>query len=179
MSPESALLPPPVRDRAGESTHREETRDFLSAAIEWLPIGVIVFGADGVIVVANRQIEHLFGYGSGELVGQSVDMLVPDVGRAGHASLRQAFLEHPQARPVSAGRELFGRRKDGSEVAVEIGLSPIQLRSSTFVLASVIEVTERRGIEAGLQGALEDRLEFERLVGELGAEFVNLRPDDV
>src|SRR6185436_19666118 len=112
MSPQSALLDPPVRESSGESLHREETPDFLGAAIEWLPIGVIVVSADGVIVVANRQIERLFGYVSGELVGQSVDMLVPEVARARHPSLRQAFLEHAQTRSMGAGGELFGRRKD-------------------------------------------------------------------
>ena len=152
-----------------------DARDLLRSAIEWLPTGVLVVDSDGVIAVVNREVERLFGYVDGELIGQSVDILVPDAARTGHAALRRDFTTLPHPRPMGAGRELFGRRKDGSEVPVEIGLTPIRMNGSAFVLASVIDLTER----SRAQIALEDRLTFEHFVGELGAEFVNMRPEEV
>ena len=152
-----------------------DARDLLRSAIEWLPIGVLVVNGDGVIAVVNREVERLFGYADGELIGQSIDVLVPDVARTSHAALRRDFTAQPHPRAMGAGRELFGRRKDGSEVPVEVGLTPIRLNGSAFVLASVIDLTERRRAQI----ALDERLTFERFVGELGAEFVNLRPEEV
>jgi PAS domain S-box-containing protein len=158
------------------ATREADAPEFLRAAIEWLPIGVVVVsGAEGVILMVNREIERVFGYPAGELIGQSVDVLVPDAERTAHASLRRRFGAEPRPRPMGTGRDLFGRRKDGSEVPIEIGLTPIHVGDSLFVLASVVDVTESRRLRA----ALDERLEFERLIGELGAEFVNLQPEDV
>jgi formate hydrogenlyase transcriptional activator len=165
----------PPHSRYGTTAAEE----FLATAFEWLPIGVLMVNADGAIVLANREIERMFGYIREELLGNSVDMLVPDRWRPKHADLRQRFLQHPRPRSMGAGRELFGRRKDGSDVAVEIGLTPIPHGDSHFVVVSVIDITERRRIETELRAAQEERLRFETLVGELGAEFINLRADDV
>ena len=164
---------------AGLRRHSDVSPDFLGAAIDWMPVGVVVAGSDGLIVAVNREIERLFGYAAGELLGQPVDLLVPEDLREGHFGLRRAFGEQPQARLMGAGRELFGRRKDGSEVRIEIGLTPLRIRDGLLVIASVIDVTDRPGIRAGAHTPADDGIEFERLVGELGAEFVNLRPEEV
>lgn len=153
--------------------------EFLRTAFEWLPIGVLMVNASGAIVLVNRELERLFGYSSAELIGQSIDVLVSDASRSRHGDLRAAYLHRPQARAMGLGRELFGRHKNGSEVPIEVGLTPIPFGDSQFVLASVVDVTERRRIEVELRTAHEERLRFETLVGELGAEFINLRPDDV
>lgn len=150
-----------------------EARDLLRSAIEWLPIGVIVANSDGMIAVVNREVERLFGYADGELIGQSIDVLVPGVAHTNDAAPGRDFTAQPHARAIGAERELFGRRRDGSEVPVEVGLTPIRLDGSALVLASVIDLTERRRV----QRALDERLTFERFIGELGAEFVNLRPE--
>jgi len=150
-------------------------RDLLRAAVEWLPVGVFVVNSDGMIAVVNRQAERLFGYADGELIGQSIELLVPDVARGDHAAFRRDFTVRPRPRPMGAGRELFGRRMDGAEVPIEVGLTPIQVNDSPFVVASVIDLTECRRAQI----ALDERLAFERFVGELGAEFVNLRPEEV
>ena len=167
--------PEPVDTREGASAAPE----FLRAAFERLPIGVLMVNMSGAIVLVNRELERLFGYSSAELIGQSVDILVNDASRSRHAELRTAFLHHPQARAMGVGRELFGRRKNGAEVPVEVGLTPIAFEGSQLVLASVTDISERRRIEVELRTAHDERLRFETLVGELGAEFINLRPDDV
>src|SRR5262249_40869501 len=83
-------------------------------------------GADGLITMANAQAEKLFGYSRKELLGRPVEMLVPERFRGQHAAHRERFSASPEVRVMSAGRELFGRRKDGSEFPVEIALSPVQ-----------------------------------------------------
>jgi PAS domain S-box-containing protein len=180
MIPDTADIPALLREApAPNGPGADDIREILGAALEWLPIGILVVNREGVIVVVNHEIERLFGYMGGELVGQSVDILVPDAIREAHAAYRDNFSEHPRARRMAAGHELFGRRKDASEVPIEVRLTPIHIRDVGFVLASVIDVSEQPGMQPRLQAALEDRFEFERLISELGAEFVNLRPDDV
>ena len=127
-----------------------------------------------MIAVVNREVERLFGYADGELIGQSLDVLVPDVAHTNDAAPGRDFTAPSDPRAIGAGRELFGRRRDGSEVPVEVGLTPIRLDGSALLLASVIDLTERRRVQL----ALDERLTFERFVGELGAEFVNLRPEE-
>ena len=152
-----------------------DARDLLRSAVEWLPVGVLVVNGDGMIAVANREAERLFCYGDGELIGQSIDLLVPDAARNAHAAFRRDFTVRPRPRAMGAGRDVFGRRMDGAEVPIEVGLTPIHVNGSPFVVASVIDLTERQRA----QSALDERLAFERFVGELGAEFVNLRPEEL
>jgi PAS domain S-box-containing protein len=153
--------------------------EFLQSAFEWLPIGVLIAGTDGAIVMTNRELERLFGYPRAELIGLSVDALVPDASRPTHTDLRGDYGARPQPRAMGAGRELFGRRKDGSEVPVEVGLTPIQVGGGLFILASVIDVSERRRSQLAARVADQERLRFETLVSELGAEFINLRTDQL
>ena len=152
---------------------------FSTEAIEALPVGVLLVGRDGIIARVNRESERLFGYTGPELIGHSVDVLVPETARVASQLLRQAFEADSPTPTPGATRELFARRKDGSEVAIEMAMTPMSLRGTRFVLASVVDATARRGTQAGLQAALDERLEFERLVGELGAEFGNLRAAEV
>jgi PAS domain S-box-containing protein len=149
--------------------------DILRTAISRLPLGILLADGDGIVVIVNREIERLFGYSDGELIGLPVDVLVPDATSTHHTGLRHAFMGHPADPAIGAAREVFGRRKDGSEVPVEIGLTPVRIHDSAFALASVIDVTERRRTQI----ALDERLAFERFVGELGADFVNMRPEEV
>jgi two-component system sensor kinase FixL len=104
-------------------------------------------GTDGLITLVNTQTEKLFGYDRRELLGRPVEMLVPQRFRPHHGGLRSAFFAAPATRAMGAGRDLFGLRQDGSEVPVEIGLSPIVTADGQFVLASIIDITERRKTE--------------------------------
>jgi PAS domain S-box-containing protein len=169
------LTAPTLERPEGPLPTAGDARDLVRSAVEWLPIGVVVADDGGMIVIVNREAERLFGYEGGELIGQSIDVLVPDGARADHAALRRGFTAQPHARAMAADRELFGRRKDGSEVPIEIGLTPIPMDGSPLVLASVVDLTARRRV----QSALEERLTVECRIAELAAEFVNLRPEDV
>jgi formate hydrogenlyase transcriptional activator len=143
-------------------------------AAESLPSGVLVVGTDGTIVLVNHELERQFGYAREELIGQPVDILLPDALRTRHATHRQRFQETPEARPMGAGRELYGRRRDGTEIPVEITLNPIQETNGRFVLAAVTDITARRELEKAASLAVENQLEFERLIAELSVKFINL-----
>jgi two-component system, sensor histidine kinase and response regulator len=119
--------------------------------VEAAPNGMVMVGPDGRIVLANVQMKKLFGYEADELIGESVERLVPERFRDGHPALRGRFFAAPEARGMGAGRDLFGCRKDGSEFPVEIGLNPIRMGDGLFVLASVIDVTERKRAEEVLR----------------------------
>jgi two-component system cell cycle sensor histidine kinase/response regulator CckA len=104
---------------------RTRADDQFRAAVESSPNGVVMIDRTGRIVLVNREIERLFGYAKQELLGASIEMLVPRDVRAGHPALRTDFFAHPQTRAMGAGRDLHGVRKDGVEIPVEIGLNPI------------------------------------------------------
>ena len=123
--------------------------------VESAPNAVLMLSQDGRITLVNAQAEHLFGYPREELMGQLVERLVPHKLRAAHSGHRDQFFSDPQARAMGAGRDLFGLRKDGTEVPIEIGLSPIVTREGKSVLASIIDITERKRVEAELIDAKE------------------------
>ncbi|HET9221314.1 MAG TPA: PAS domain S-box protein [Roseiflexaceae bacterium] len=119
------------------------------------PNGLIMAAADGRILLANKQAETLFGYRQGQLLGQTIDHLVPARFRNRHRGDRAAFVADPQARPMGAGRDLFGVRQDGSEFPIEIGLSPIDTAEGRLTLASIIDITERTRTESALRQSEE------------------------
>ncbi|HET7249541.1 MAG TPA: PAS domain S-box protein [Gemmatimonadales bacterium] len=118
------------------------------AAVESSPSGMVMVDADGVITLVNREVERLFGYSREELLGSKIEKLIPPRYRAGHPEFRIAFRAHPETRPMGAGRELFGQRKDGSEVPVEIGLTPVSTEDGLFVIAAIVDVSLRKHAEA-------------------------------
>jgi PAS domain S-box-containing protein len=140
---------------------RRRAEDRFRAAVESSPSGMVMVDPNGVIVLVNREIERLFGYEREELIGRSIDVLVPERLRQGHPGYRAAFFGAPRARAMGAGRELFGVRKDGAEVPVEIGLNPIETEEGLFVLSSIVDVSARRKAHAAL---LESEERFRLIV---------------
>ncbi len=122
-------------------------RQLLEAA----PDGIVVVNRDGVVVQINSQTELLFGYEREEVTGQSVEMLLPGSFRQAHVGHRAEYFHEPKIRPMGAGLDLKGLRKDGSEFPVEISLSPIGTENGTHVIASVRDVSERKGFEQALR----------------------------
>ena len=112
--------------------------------VEACPSGMIMTSADGRIVLVNAEAERLFGYAREELFGRSIDILVPGVARANHASHRDAFVARPQARRMGIGRDLYGMRKNGTQVPVEIGLNPIETSDGLMVLSAITDISERK-----------------------------------
>jgi PAS domain S-box-containing protein len=131
----------------------EDTERFFRSVLELAPDGLLVIDAGGTIRLANARCEQLFGHVRDELIGRSVDMLVPVDVRPRHAALRESFHRAPSAREMGPDRELRGVRKDGSQFPVEIGLSPLPARGDQAmqVAVSVRDVTERKQQERALK----------------------------
>ncbi len=133
-------------------------------AVESSPAAMIMTDSEGVVRFANGESERMFGYPKEELIGRSIDLLVPGRMRDNHASLRRGYLANPSNRPMGAGRDLKGRRRDGTEFPLEIGLTPIKTGSELIVLAIVVDITGRRMTENALaQRAAELERANERL----------------
>ena len=124
-------------------TERTRADERFRLAVEAAPNAMIMMNAERKITLVNSQTERLFGYPREELLGQPIEILVPWRYRAQHPAHVEGFLAAPQLRAMGAGRDLFGLRKDGSEVPVEIGLNPLVNKEGVMVLASVIDITER------------------------------------
>ena len=127
----------------------------IRAILDAAPDAMVGVGADGEIVLANRHALALFGWEEGDLIGQPVEVLVPDAARPGHPRLRDGFVREPHSRPMGAGLELFGRRRDGSSFPAEISLGPINLADRVLILAAVRDVTEQRRVLARSRALLE------------------------
>jgi PAS domain S-box-containing protein len=124
-------------------------------AVEASPGGVLMINESGEIVLANAELERQFGYSRSELVGTSVDLLLPTSMRKPHAARRAEFYAEPAVRRMGAGRDLHARRKDGSEFPVEIGLNPIQSGDGLMVLATIIDITQRKEVEKAVEAQNE------------------------
>lgn len=118
--------------------------------LEYAPDATIVVDTEGIIRLVNAQAERLFGYYREELMGLSVDTLLPERFHEAHARHRAEYVADPHVRQMGAGRELFARRKNGDEFPVEISLSPITAKEGRFVAAAVRDVSERKAFAAHL-----------------------------
>jgi PAS domain S-box-containing protein len=136
-------------------TERRRSVEQFRMAIEAAPTGMLMMNRGGEIVLVNMQIEKLFGYPRAELLGQKIEMLIPERYRAQHPGFRQGFFSVPKARAMGGGRELHGLRKDGSEIPIEIGLNPLQTPEGDFVLSSVVDITERKRADTERENLLE------------------------
>jgi PAS domain S-box-containing protein len=129
--------------------------DQLRGLIESAPDGILMVDGQGEIELVNRQAEAMFGYSAEELLGRTVEILVPDALRERHEGHRAEYLAHPRLRPMGAGLDLHGRRKDGSEFPVEIRLAPVSSKGETHVLSLISDVTELRRNEERLRSYAE------------------------
>ena len=135
--------------------------------VESAPNGLLMVDQDGVISMANTQIEHMFGYSRDELLGRPVATLVPARARTAFEIARAESLSTSGARPMGQGMELRGLRHDGSEFPVEIGLNPVAMASGTSLLVAVIDITARRQAERQLRDS-EERLDLAVRTAQVG-----------
>ncbi|HSF18439.1 MAG TPA: PAS domain S-box protein [Vicinamibacteria bacterium] len=125
-------------------------------AVEGSPSAKILLDDGGRIVLVNAPASRLFGYEREELLGESIEKLVPERHRERHPALRRDFVASPEIRPMGAGRNLFGRRKDGREVPIEIGLNPIRNEGKLYVLSTIFDITERKLAQEALTARNEE-----------------------
>jgi PAS domain S-box-containing protein len=124
-------------------------------AVEACPSGMIMTDAGGMIVLVNVEAERLFGYTREELIGKSIDMLVPIAERTGHVKHRDSFIAGPHARRMGVGRDLYGLRKDGTQIPVEIGLNPISTNDGLMILSAITDISERKMAEERFRLVIE------------------------
>jgi PAS domain S-box-containing protein len=149
-----------VMSAVRDITDRKKAEQKFRGLLESAPDAMVIVGRDGRITLVNSQLERLFGYPREELLGQAVDLLVPQRYRAHHTMHRSGFFTQPRARAMGAGLELYGLRRDGSEFPVEISLSPLETEEGLFVSGAIRDATERRRLEQSLQDASRLKSEF-------------------
>ena len=132
-----------TRDLTAKRFNEEKFR----LAVEACPSGMVMVANTGRIVMANREIERMFGYRLDELIGERIDILVSESLRPQHIRYREGFARKPEARRMGMGRDLFGRRKNGSEFPVEVILNPIETPDGFLVLGIVVDISERKRVE--------------------------------
>ncbi len=140
-------------------------------AIESTPNAIIIANEKGKIVLVNQQAEKLFGYKRNELMGQLIEILLPERYRSKHPGQRASFMAAPSARPMGVGRDLYAVRKDGTEIPVEIGLNPVKTEEGHFVLAAIADITQRKQAEEALRKSQE---RFRHMVENLPAGAVHV-----
>jgi PAS domain S-box-containing protein len=128
-------------------TERNRVQERFQQVVESAPNGMILVDETGKIRMVNKTTEALFGYIREELLTMSVESLVPERYRGKHTVLRAEFHKDPKIRKLGVGRDLYGRKKDGREVPIEIGLNPIETDEGKFVLVSIVDITERKQAE--------------------------------
>jgi PAS domain S-box-containing protein len=147
---QGTLVSAAVRDITARKQAEEQFRGLLESA----PDAMVIVDSEGKIALVNRQTEQLFGYQRQELLGQPIETLVPKRFHRRHISHRSGYVAQPGVRPMGAGLQLFGRRKDASEFPVEISLSPLETDQGTLVSAAVRDIASRKQVEEALQQAM-------------------------
>jgi protein-histidine pros-kinase len=145
--------------------------DRFKQLLEAAPDAMVIVDSAGNIKLANTQTERLFGYAREEMLGEPVEMFVPERFREKHPAFREAYVREPRVRPMGSGTELFGLRKNGTEFPVEISLSPWPHDDGLWVISSIRDITERKKAEDKVRALLESTRRAELTLQEKNAEL--------
>ncbi len=137
---------------------RKRVEEQFQLVVESVPNAIVMVNQKGEIILVNSLSEKMFGYNREELMGQTVEILVPERFRSRHPEYHMGFYANPQAKLMGAGRDLFALRKDGNEFPVEIGFNPVQTDEGLLVLGAIVDITERKRAEGALLES-EERLQ--------------------
>ena len=157
-----------VRDITARRNVEARFRGLLEAA----PDPMVIVGGDGRIALVNSRAEQVFGYGRAELLGQPVEILVPERFHGAHLGHRAAYGADPHPRPMGRDLELYARRRDGGEIPVEISLSPLETEEGTLVTAAVRDISERKKLEQRRREADEAAMGEALAASRLKSEFL-------
>src|SRR5208282_693401 len=138
-----------------DMSEHKRADDRFRLAVEAASNGMVMVNSQGTIVLVNSQAERIFGYQREELLGQSVELLVPEVSRTQHSGLRDDYGKEPEARTIGRGRVVYGQRKDGAVSPIEVGLTPIETPEGHCVVSSIVDITERNRTELVLRESEE------------------------
>lgn len=141
-------------------TRRKQLEERLAKVIDASPYGQLLVDEHGIIQLINPSLLQLFGYNKEDLLGKTMDILLPERYRDGHEKLRAGYIQKPSLRPMGLGRDLTGRHKSGTEIPIEIGLSPVESDAGNLILAVVTDISERKRLELNLKQANAHLEEF-------------------
>src|SRR5437764_1007645 len=140
-----------IAERTAALAALQESEARMGAILDATPDATVIVDGDGRIVRVNAQAERLFGYAREEVLGRPVELLLPERFRHAHVRHRASYLAAPHPRPMGANLDLYARRRDGSEVPVEISLSPLETAEGTLVISGMRDVTVRKQAEQALE----------------------------
>ncbi|MCB0335027.1 MAG: PAS domain S-box protein, partial [Bdellovibrionales bacterium] len=141
-------------------SERLKSEERFKAAFDVAPSGMLMIDSRRRIVLINKKVEEIFGYSRQELVGSSIEVLVPEDFRGPHPKFVETYMKKPEPRSMGIGRELFGRHKSGNLVPVEVGLQPIWFNGETCVISSIVDISYRKKAEAEIESKTQEIEEF-------------------